>query len=77
MGEQEVSDFLTHLAVDGKVAASTQNQALNALVFLYKSVLERPLGDITGAVRARRPQRLPVVLTQDEVRRVFRAAPSY
>lgn len=72
MGEPEVAGFLTHLAVQGKVAASTQNQALNALVFLYKNVLKRPLGDITGAVRAKRPERLPVVLTQDEVRRLFR-----
>ena len=53
-------EFLTHLAVDRRVSASTQNQALNALVFLYKAVLERPLGDIGGVVRARRPQRLPV-----------------
>jgi len=71
LGEKEVADFLTHLAVSDRVAASTQNQALNSLVFLYKNVLERPLGDITGAVRAKRPERLPVVLTQDEVRRVF------
>lgn len=71
MGEAEVADFLTHLAVRGRVAAGTQNQALNALVFLYKHVLKQPLGDITGAVRAKRPQRLPVVLTQDEVRRVL------
>lgn len=72
MGEREVSDFLTHLAVHRRVAASTQNQALNALVFLYKHVLDRPLGDIVGAVRAKRPQRLPVVLTQDEVREIFK-----
>jgi len=52
MGEAEVAAFLTHLAVDRNVAASTQNQALNALVFVYKHVLERPLGEITGAVRA-------------------------
>jgi len=68
MGEAEVAAFLTHLAVNRKVAASTQNQALNALVFVYKHVLERPLGDISGAVRAKRPARLPVVLSQDEVR---------
>ena len=72
MGEREVADFLTHLAVDGNVAAATQNQALNALVFLYKYVLDRPLEEITGAVRAKRPQRLPAVLTQEEVRRIFR-----
>jgi len=72
LGEKEVADFLSDLAVQGKVSASTQNQALNALVFMYKRVLDRPLGDITGAVRAKRPRRLPVVLTQDEVRALFR-----
>lgn len=72
MGEREVAEFLTHLAVKAKVAAATQNQALNALVFLYKAVLERPLGEIAGAVRAKRPQRLPVVLSQEEVRDVFK-----
>lgn len=71
MGEPEVAAFLTHLAVDRKVAASTQNQALNALVFVYKHVLERPLGEISGAVRAKRPARLPVVMSQDEVRRIL------
>ena len=71
MGEAEVAAFLSHLAIDRQVAASAQNQALNALVFMYKRVLERPLGDITAAVRAKRPARLPVVLTQDEVRRVL------
>ena len=71
MGEVEVRAFLTHLAVNRNVAASTQNQALNALVFVYKSVLECPLGDIVGAVRAKKPRKLPVVLTQQEVRRVL------
>lgn len=71
MGETEVAAFLTHLAVERNVAASTQNQALNALVFMYKHVLDRPLGDIGDAVRAKRPARLPVVLSQDEVRRVL------
>lgn len=73
MGEREVSAFLTHLAVDRNVAANTQNQALNALVFVYKVVLERPLGDIPNAVRAKKPKKLPVVLTQDEVKRVLAA----
>lgn len=72
MGAVEVRDFLTHLAVDRHVAASTQNQALNALVFMYKVVLEQPLGEIDGAVRAKRPQRIPVVLTVEEVRRLLR-----
>lgn len=73
MGETEVCAFLTHLAVDGKVAAATQNQALNALVFLYRHVLDRPLGEFAGIVRAKRPVRVPVVLTVSEVGRVLRA----
>ncbi|MCA1604823.1 MAG: phage integrase N-terminal SAM-like domain-containing protein [Acidobacteria bacterium] len=68
LGESQVGEFLTHLAVDRKVSASTQNQALNALVFLYKAVLERPLGDVGGVVRARRSQRLPVILHVREVK---------
>jgi hypothetical protein len=71
MGEPEVNEFLTHLAVDERVAASTQNQALAALLFLYERVLHRPLGRIEGVVRARRPRRLPVVLTRPEVRAVL------
>lgn len=67
LGEREVAAFLTHLAVERDVAANTQNQALSALVFLYRHVIERPLGEIPGAARARRPPRLPVVLTQAEV----------
>ncbi|WP_419644644.1 phage integrase N-terminal SAM-like domain-containing protein [Thiolapillus sp.] len=68
MGEQEVAEFLTYLAVRRNVAASTQNQALNALVFLYREVLNRPLSEnIRGIVRAKRPKRLPVVLTVKEV----------
>ena len=49
----EVGDFLTHLAVSGNVAASTRNQALNALVFMYKAVLDKPLGDLQGVIRAK------------------------
>jgi len=71
LGETHVAEFLTHLAVKRKVSPNTQNQALNALVFLYKQIIRQPLGDILGAVRAKRPQRLPVVLTRDEVRRLF------
>lgn len=71
MGEQEVAAFLNWLAVDGQVAASTQNQALNALVFLYRNVVGRPLGEFTGLVRAKRPQRVPVVLSPQEVARVL------
>lgn len=73
LGEAEVSAFLTYLAVSRNVAPSTQNQALNALVFMYRHVIGRPLGDILGAVRAKRPERLPVVLTRDEVRSLFQA----
>ena len=71
MGVAEVNAFLSHLAVEGHVAASTQNQALCALLFLYGTVLERPLGELEGVVRARRPKRLPVVLTPEEVSRVL------
>lgn len=72
MGETEVGAFLTELAVNGRVAAATQNQALNAIVFLYKVVLGRPLAEINGVVRAKKPQRLPVVLTVEEVQRLLR-----
>lgn len=72
MGEPEVARFLTHLAVDRHVAPATQNQALNALVFLYKAVLDRPLEEVQGVVRAKRQQRLPVVLTTDEVASLLR-----
>ena len=71
LAESEVNGFLTHLAVKEHVAASTQNQALSAVLFLYEHVLEQPLDRIEGVVRARRPKRLPVVLTVDEVSRVM------
>ncbi len=67
MGSAEVNAFLTHLAVEGQVSASTQNQALSALLFLYRELLERDL-DLEGVVRARQKRRLPVVLTPAEVR---------
>lgn len=67
MGAQEVEAFLTHLAVEGSVAASTQNQALSALLFLYREVLAINLPWLDGVVRAKQPQRLPVVLTPQEV----------
>src|SRR3954454_3309427 len=70
MAEPEVNAFLTDLAVNGRVAASTQNQALCALLFLYEHVLAKPLDRIEGVVRANRPKRLPVVLTRPEVRLV-------
>jgi len=71
MGAAEVSAFLTDLAVRRRVAASTQNQALAALLFLYRHVLGAPLPPIGDVVAARRPQRLPTVLTRDEVRRLL------
>ena len=71
MGAPEVTRFLSSLAVDGRVAASTQNQALSALLFLYREVLELDLPWLDGIVRAKRPERLPVVLTRDEVRAVL------
>jgi integron integrase len=71
MGAPEITRFLTSLAVDGKVAASTQNQALSALLFLYRVVLELEVPWLDGLVHARRPVRLPVVLTRDEVREVL------
>jgi integron integrase len=71
MGPPEVQEFLTWLAVKRNVAAATQNQALNALVFLYGKVLEQPLGNIGDTVRAKRPRRLPVVLSHDEAMAVI------
>jgi integron integrase len=71
MGDAEVSAFLTHLARDGDVAASTQNQALSALLFLYKEVLKQEIGWLKDVERAKKPVRLPVVLTRDEVHKIF------
>jgi len=71
MAEAEIAAFLTHLAVARRVSASTQNQALNAILFLYKQVLQRDIGLVQGVVRAKRPERLPVVLTREEVNAVL------
>src|SRR6266403_3619929 len=71
MGAAEVGDFLTHLARDGNVSASTQNQALSALLFLYKEVLKEEIGWLEHVERAKKPARLPVVLTRDEVHKIF------
>jgi integron integrase len=73
LGEADIDAFLSHLAVEGNVSASTQNQALNAVVFLYKHVLKIGLGDFSQFARAKRPRRLPVVLTQDEVAQLLDA----
>jgi len=71
MAEAEVSEFLTYLADDKNVAASTQNQALNALLFLYKEVLKQQIGWIDQVDRVRKPKKMPVVLSRDEVKRIF------
>ena len=71
LGEPEISAFLTHLAVDKHVAAATQNQALSAILFLYKQVLKKELAWLDDVVRAKRPQRLPVVLPRQDVRRIL------
>jgi integron integrase len=71
MGPAEVEAFLTHLAVDAKVGASTQNQALQALLFLYRNVLDIELPWLENVTRASRPKRLPVVLSATEVRSIL------
>jgi integron integrase len=71
MAEPEINAFLTHLAVKEHVSASTQNQALCAIIFLYKHVINRKIGDIGEVIRARKPVRLPVVMTKDEVKAVL------
>jgi len=71
MAEPEINTFPTHLAVKEKVSASTQNQALSALLFLYRHVLGREIGDLGEVIRARKPKRLPVVMTREEVKEVL------
>jgi integron integrase len=71
MAEAEIGQFLSSLATHSRVSASTQNQALNALLFLYNKILEKKIGLIQGVVRANRPRRLPVVLTKEEVKSVL------
>ncbi|MBI3657322.1 MAG: integron integrase, partial [Acidobacteria bacterium] len=71
MGEQEVNQFLTDLVVTKKVSASTQNQALSALLFLYQHVLNKPLRRLEELVRAKKPKRLPTVMTKPEVKAVL------
>jgi integron integrase len=71
MAELEVGEFLTDLARAGNVSASTQNQALSALLFLYKQVLKREIGWLNQVERAKKPSRLPVVLNRDEVHKIF------
>ena len=71
LDEKDVSAFLSSLAINGRVAASTQNQALNALLFLYKEVLQCELGFVANALRVKRPPKVPVVLSPEEVRAVL------
>lgn len=71
LGREEIEAFLSHLAVRKKVSASTQNQAFNALIFLYRDVLGKNAEGVVDAARARKPKRLPVVMTREEVSRVI------
>jgi len=71
MGEAEINQFLTYLAVKENVAASTQNQALCAIVFLYKEIIGRDVDDLGKVIRAKKPKRLPIVLTVEEVRLIM------
>ncbi|MEM1366677.1 MAG: integron integrase [Cyanobacteria bacterium P01_H01_bin.15] len=71
MGPPEIEAFLTHLAIKENVASSTQNQALSALLFLYRYVLQKPLDGSINALRAKRTRYLPTVLTPDEINRLF------
>jgi integrase len=71
MGAEEIRQFLTHLAVDRNVAASTQNVALNALLFLYRDVLGIVLPLVEGVIRAKLPKRLPIVFTRSEVEAIL------
>jgi site-specific recombinase XerD len=71
MGADEVTSFLTHLAVQRNVSASTQNQALAALLFLYRDVLRIDLPWMKDITRAKKPARLPVVFSRDEVKRLL------
>ncbi len=69
--EVHVNAFLSHLAVNEHVSASTQNQALSALLFLYRHVLGKPMGELLDVIRAKKSDRLPVVLTRDEVKQIL------
>jgi integron integrase len=75
MGEPEITAFLSDLAVNRNVSASTQNQALSAILFLYQKVLDRKLEWLDDVVRAKRPQHLPVILTRDETRQLLNEIP--
>jgi hypothetical protein len=76
MGSADIEAFLTHLAVQQKVAASTHNQALSALLFLSRDVLRQPLHGPIDAIRAQKPKRLPTVLTTAEALKVMGSLPA-
>lgn len=71
MGEPDINAFVTHLAVKEKVSASTQNQALSALLFLYRHLIGREVADLGQVIRVRRSKHVPVVMTRDEVKAVL------
>jgi site-specific recombinase XerD len=71
MAEPEINAFLTHLAVKDRVSASTQTQALSALLFLYRHVVGREIGDLGEVTPARKPRHIPMVMTREEVKAVF------
>jgi len=71
VNQQDLEQFLSHLAVDGRVSSTTQRVAFNALLFLFRHVLAKEISGLDGAVRARIPKRLPVVLSRQEILRVF------
>lgn len=71
MGETEINKFLTHLAVEGKVASSTQNQALCALIFLYREVIKKEIGSLEETVWAKKSKKLPTVFTRTEIKEVL------
>jgi len=71
LDDKHVSEFLSSLAINGHVAASTQNQVLNALLFLYKEIIQHQLGFVGNALRVKRPPKVPVVLSPGEVRAVL------
>ncbi|MGH7456522.1 MAG: phage integrase N-terminal SAM-like domain-containing protein, partial [bacterium] len=71
MGEKEIAEFLTHLAVNEHVAASTQNQALSAVLFLYRHVLKREIGRLGELTWAKKPETLPVVLSKEEIKNIL------
>ena len=72
MAEPEIARFLSYLATESRVSGSTQNQALNALLFLYHQVLDKKIGYVNGVVRAKKAPRLPVVLTRGEIQALLK-----